>query len=272
MQSIETNILAQADHARRFGGTARLWGDAGLSALQQAHVVVIGIGGVGSWAAECLARTGLGQLTLIDLDVIALSNVNRQIHAQDSTLGANKVDVMAQRIGSYAPACKVKTVDEWITPSNVADLVPASANVIIDCIDQVAAKSALAVLCHARGQALIVCGAAGGKTDLAKLAVADLAHVSHDPLLASLRTRLRKQHGFTPAPRNNRDTAKAMGLACVFVAQTVAKPINASCNTDAQAVNAHTLNCAGYGSVMHMTATMGLRAAAWAIERVQASS
>ena len=261
------SIDTSSDAARRFGGTARLWGTAGLTQLQQAHVVVVGIGGVGSWAAECLARSGVGQLTLIDLDVVALSNVNRQIHAQDTTLGANKVDVMAQRIASYAPQCVVNTVDDWITPENVAALVPASAQVVIDCIDQVAAKTALTVLCGQRKQSLIVCGAAGGKTDLNLLQVADLAHVTHDPLLASLRARLRKQHGFTAAPTKQGAKTKAMGVACVFVAQAVAKPV-----TDAREVSASSLqglSCAGYGSVMHMTASMGIRAAAQALCLIQ---
>ena len=279
MLSIETNNPETSDTARRFGGTARLWGDVGLNALQTAHAVVIGIGGVGSWAAECLARSGVGHITLIDLDVIAPSNVNRQIHAQDSTFGANKCDVMAQRIAGYAPHCMVSVIDDWITPENVARLVPASAGVVLDCIDQVAAKTALTVLCRARGQALIVCGAAGGKTDLSLLATADLAHVTHDPLLASLRTRLRKQHGFAGAPKKHTDKTKVMGVPCVFVSQAVAKPLNAGGNE--HAVNEPTLgkptaapqglSCAGYGSMMHMTASMGLRAAGWALERLKIS-
>jgi tRNA threonylcarbamoyladenosine dehydratase len=262
MTSIETNV---SDSARRFGGTARLWGAVGLTALQSSHAVVIGIGGVGSWAAECLARSGVGHITLIDLDVIAESNVNRQIHAQDATFGANKVDVMAQRIASYAPHCSITMIDDWITPDNVASLVPANAGVVLDCIDQVAAKTALTVLCKARGQSLIVCGAAGGKTDLSKLAVADIAHATHDPLLASLRTRLRKEYGFAPAPKKNSDKTKAMGVACVYVSQAVAKPITNECAVDSAPQG---LNCAGYGSMMHMTASMGLRAAGWALERL----
>lgn len=259
-----SNTIAY-NNARRFGGTSRLWGDAGLNALQTSHAVVIGIGGVGSWAAECLARSGVGHLTLIDLDVIAESNVNRQIHAQDSTFGANKVDIMAQRIASYAPHCSITVIDEWITPENVTSLVPASAGVVLDCIDQVAAKTALTVLCKMRGQPLIVCGAAGGKTDLSKLAIADVAHVTHDPLLASLRTRLRKDHGFAQAPKKNSDKTKAMGVACVYVSQAVARPVNG--NEEGTAPQG--LNCAGYGSMMHMTASMGLRAAGWALEHLK---
>jgi tRNA threonylcarbamoyladenosine dehydratase len=261
MDSIETK---QSSGERRFGGTARLWGASGLSALQGSHAVVIGIGGVGSWAAECLARSGVGHITLIDLDVIAESNVNRQIHAQDSSFGADKGAVMAQRIASYAPHCAVTVIDEWITPQNVASLVPDTAGVVLDCIDQVAAKTALSVLCQTRGQALIVCGAAGGKTDLARLAVSDLAHVTHDPLLASVRSRLRKTHGFAPAPKKHSDKTKAMGVSCVYVAQAVARPVSVSQPASAP----QGLNCAGYGSVMHMTASMGLRAAGWAIEHL----
>jgi tRNA threonylcarbamoyladenosine dehydratase len=261
---------AAAEHARRFGGAARLWGDAALARLQGSHAVVIGIGGVGSWAAECLARSGVGRLTLIDLDVVAHSNVNRQIHAQDAHFGADKVLVMAQRIASYAPHCAVDTVNDWITPENVAALVPQGAAVVLDCVDQVAAKTALALLCKARGQALIVSGAAGGKSDLSKLAVADLAHVTHDPLLASLRTRLRKQHGYPAAPSkpSAKTKVKAMGVACVFVGQAVSRPtLAAACEVNLPAAP-QGLSCAGYGSVMHMTASMGLWAAGWAIERL----
>ncbi len=258
--------------ARRFGGTARLLGNTGLNRLQTAHVVVVGIGGVGSWAAECLARSGVGQLTLIDLDVIAASNVNRQIHAQDNTFGLDKVRVMAARIASYAPQCQVNIIDDWITPDNVAQLIPSTASVVLDCIDQVLAKTALTVLCQTQGIALIVCGAAGGKTDLNQLHIADLAHVSHDPLLASMRTRLRKQHGFAPAPKRPKDAVKRMGVHCVYVAQAVAKPILATQTTNESTGTEHTapqgLNCAGYGSMMHMTASMGLRAAAWALEHI----
>jgi tRNA A37 threonylcarbamoyladenosine dehydratase len=270
---LNTHITAQTADlnsaqtvARRFGGTARLWGDQGLHTLQTSHAVVIGIGGVGSWAAECLARSGVGHITLIDMDVIAESNVNRQIHAEDATFGADKGAVMAQRIASYAPHCTVTVIDEWITPTNVATLVPADAGVVLDCIDQVQPKTALTVLCKSREQQLIVCGAAGGKTDLSKLAVADLAHVTHDPLLASLRTRLRKEHGYAPAPKKASDKTKAMGVACVFVSQAVARPVIASEAGSAP----QGLNCAGYGSMMHMTASMGLRAAGWAIERLMA--
>ena len=276
LDEITFQLNPNPDHTRRFGGTARLWGADALSRLQLAHVVVVGIGGVGSWAAECLARSGVGTLTLIDLDVVALSNVNRQIHATDATLGANKVDVMAQRIRSYAPDCAVHTVDDWITPANVGQLIPASADYVIDCIDQVQAKTSLAVLCGARKQPLIVCGAAGGKWDLSLLHVADLAQVTHDPLLAAMRTRLRKSHGYPAAAvsAKSKTKTKAMGLRCVFVAQAVARPLLAEANTPASANTTKAteaidstsaapqgLSCAGYGSVMHMTASMGIRAA-----------
>jgi tRNA threonylcarbamoyladenosine dehydratase len=263
VNSIETK---HSSSERRFGGTARLWGAAGLDALQASHAVVIGIGGVGSWAAECLARSGVGHITLIDMDVIAESNVNRQIHAQDTTFGADKGAVMAQRIAGYAPHCAVTVIDDWVTPENMAHLVPIEAGVVLDCIDQVQAKTALTVLCKTRGQALIVCGAAGGKTDLSKLSVADIAHVTHDPLIANLRTRLRKVHGFPAAPNKPSDKTKAMGVSCVFVSQAVSRPSN----TEVTATAPQGLNCAGYGSMMHMTASMGLRAAGWALERLRA--
>lgn len=252
---------------KRFNGTARLLGNNALHHLQTAHVVVIGMGGVGSWAAECLARSGIGQLTLIDLDVIAESNINRQIHAQDSTLGADKVHVMANRIASYAPNCQVNTIDDWITDKNVAQLVPATAHIVLDCIDQVLPKTALVVLCQLRQQKLIVCGAAGGKFDLTLLKIADLSKVTHDPLLASLRYRLRKHYGLSAAPSIHTSKLKPMNVSCIYIAQPVNKPFiekEPLCSTN----GLHGLNCAGYGSMMHVTASMGLQAAAWAIQQI----
>ncbi len=249
--------LPAADLERRFGALARLYGDAGYAALRSAHVVVVGVGGVGSWAAECLARSGVGRLTLIDLDHIAESNINRQVHALTETLGAAKVRTLAARIGSVNPACEVACIEEFVTPDNVAALMPNNASIVIDCIDQVRAKAALAAWCKSQGITLITCGAAGGKTDAARIAIKDLADATQDPLLARMRARLRKEHGFAAA-------GKKLNVAAVFSNE----PMRIGNNFDVGAG----INCAGFGSAMHITATMGLMAAGWAINTVIAKA
>ena len=243
---------------RRFGGLARLYGVDGAARIRAAHVLVIGIGGVGSWAAECLARSGVGCITLVDMDHVAQSNINRQIHATDATIGMAKIEAMRQRIASYAPNCRVLGIDDFVTPENWAAIfAQASAlqavDAVIDCCDQVKSKTALAAWARQKSMkrscAFITVGAAGGKRRADLLEVADLQAVTHDPLLAQLRYRLRKQHG---APREG----KKIGVTCVFSREAVAHP-DASCAMDSDG----TLNCHGYGSVVSVTATFGQCAA-----------
>lgn len=181
---------------RRFASVARVYGEAGCQRLWQAHVVVVGIGGVGSWAAEALARSGVGRLTLIDLDHVAESNINRQVHALTSTLGAAKVEVMAQRIRDISPDISVHPVDEFIEPGLEEKLIPADADLVIDAIDAVAAKASLIAWCVAHGKPVIACGAAGGRTDPLQLRVEDLSRTTGDALLSAVRARLRRHHGF----------------------------------------------------------------------------
>lgn len=181
---------------RRFASVARVYGEAGCQRLWQAHVVVVGIGGVGSWAAEALARSGVGRLTLIDLDHVAESNINRQVHALTSTLGAAKVEVMAQRIRDISPDISVHPVDEFIEPGLEEKLIPADADLVIDAIDAVAAKASLIAWCVANGKPVIACGAAGGRTDPLQLRVEDLSRTTGDALLSAVRARLRRHHGF----------------------------------------------------------------------------
>jgi tRNA threonylcarbamoyladenosine dehydratase len=249
--------LPAVDLERRFGALARLYGDAGYAALQSAHAVLVGVGGVGSWAAECLARSGVGRLTLIDLDHIAESNINRQVHALTETLGAAKVRALAARIRSINPACEVVCIEDFIAPDNVAALMPQDAGVVIDCIDQVRAKAALVAWCQAQRMPLITCGAAGGKTDATRITIKDLADATQDPLLAKMRARLRKDYSFAAA-------GKKLNVAAVFSNE----PMRISNNFDAGAG----INCAGFGSAMHITATMGLMAAGWAINTMIAQA
>ena len=255
-----------ADLARRFGGLERLYGVPGAARIRDAHVLVAGIGGVGSWAVEALARSGIGRLTLIDLDHIAESNINRQIHALDSTVGQAKVEAMRERIAHIHPGCQVLPIDDFVEPGNWQALLTSaqSANgplsAVIDACDQVRAKLSMAAWAREAGAGFITAGAAGGKRLAHKVDIDDLAVVTHDPLLAQLRQRLRKEHG---APREGRK----IGVTCVFSRESVAPP-DASCAIDA---GDGSLSCHGYGSVVSVTATFGQCAAGWVLDRIARS-
>ncbi|KQP38900.1 ThiF family adenylyltransferase [Pseudorhodoferax sp. Leaf274] len=249
----------EADLARRFGGLERLYGMAGAAAIRGAHAVVVGIGGVGSWAAEALARSGVAQLTLVDMDHIAESNINRQIHALQATVGQAKVLAMRERIAQIHPGCTVHAVDDFVTPDNWPALLPPDADAVIDACDQMAAKTAIAAWARsaAAGRRLFIgVGAAGGKRLAHEVQIDDLAAVTHDPLLAQLRQRLRKHH---QAPRDG----KRMGVACVFSREPVAPP-DPSCAISGDG----SLNCHGYGSVVSVTATFGQCAAGWMLDQI----
>jgi tRNA A37 threonylcarbamoyladenosine dehydratase len=254
--------VIDCDFERRFGGLRRLYGPQGAQAIFDAHVVVVGIGGVGSWAAEALARSGVGRLTLVDMDHVAESNVNRQIHATGATLGQAKVDAMRERILAIQPGCHVTTVDDFVTPANWPELVATWADApgplaLIDACDQVPAKTAMADWARRSGALLVLSGAAGGKRLGHRVEVGDLADTTHDPLLAQVRYRLRKHHG---APRDKR-----LGVTCVFSREAVAPP-DAACVADGAADGS--LNCHGYGSSVAVTATFGMAAAGWAMDRL----
>lgn len=260
MTNRELQTSPACDHERRFGGINRLAGDAALQRLSGARVGVVGIGGVGSWAAEALARTGVGQLLLIDLDHVAMSNINRQIHALDTTVGAAKVDAMRQRIASYAPSCRVITRDAFVEPDTLQDLLDVpewdgqGPEVLLDCCDQSSAKIAMAL--HARRQRLpfIMAGSAGGKWQAERLQCSDLSQTLQDPMLSKIRNRLRREHGF------ERDPKRRMQVTCVWSDE----PVKRSSVCDPAAG----LNCAGYGSLVSSTASMGFIMAGWAIRRL----
>ena len=254
---------AAPDLARRFGGLERLYGVAGAARIRNAHVLVVGIGGVGSWAVEALARSGVGRLTMIDLDHVSESNINRQIHALDATVGQAKVEAMRDRIAQINPECKVQAIDEFVEPGNWLSLLDAAqaangpATAVIDACDQVKAKVAMAAWARASSRtAFVTVGAAGGKRQAHKVDIDDLSLVTHDPLLAQLRQRLRKEHG---APREGRK----IGVACVFSRESVAPP-DASCAIEGDG----SLNCHGYGSVVSVTATFGQCAAGWVLDQI----
>lgn len=250
------------DAARRFGGVARLYGDDALAVLARTHVCVIGVGGVGSWTAEALARSGVGCLTLIDLDHVSESNVNRQVHALGSTLGAAKVEVMRRRIADISPACEVRVVDDFVTAENVEELVPADA-LVVDAIDAPRAKAALVACLCRRRQPIVVCGGAGGRTDPLRLRRDDLSRTRGDALLATVRARLRRDHGFP------RDAGKRFRVEAIYSDEHLGRTAReAACEEGAR--GGAPLNCAGYGSLVTVTAAMGLAAASWAIDRALA--
>ncbi|OYV40938.1 MAG: tRNA threonylcarbamoyladenosine dehydratase [Thiomonas sp. 20-64-5] len=247
---------------RRFSGLARLYGEQGAQRIAQAHAVIVGLGGVGSWAAEALARCGVGRLTLIDLDHVAQSNINRQIQALDNTLGMSKVLALQERFAQINPECGVVCIEDFVEADNAAALIPADAQLVLDCCDQVRAKAAIAALCLNRSQPLFMAGAAGGKRHADALQCADLADVTHDPLLANVRYQLRRQHG---APRTGR-----IGVLCAFSREVIVRPESPSCDplVSQSKQTDNSLNCAGFGSSVMVTASMGMMLAARAIDTV----
>lgn len=261
-----------ADLDRRFGGLSRLYGPQAPARLQQAHVAVAGLGGVGSWTVEALVRCGVGALTLIDLDHIAESNVNRQIHALTSTLGQSKVDAMAERVLEINPECRLTRIDDFVSPENVAELLPGPYTVIIDCTDQADAKIAMILHARALGVPMLLCGGAGGKTDPLALRAGDLSASVNDALLAKLRNKLRREHGFPRASDQNGKALKRvpkMGVHALWFDQPAilpdawTRPIEGEddMGAAAQSPAPQGLSCAGYGSVVTVTAAMGMAAA-----------
>lgn len=241
---------------RRFGGIERLFGLDSARRIKQAHVAVVGLGGVGSWAAESLARSGVGKLTLFDFDQVAESNINRQIHATAASLGKSKVDAMRERIHSFHPECQVTCIESFVEPDNWPGILPNGVDAVLDACDQASAKLVMAAWSLLNNQHFISVGAAGGKKHAHLASVADLAEVTHDPLLAKVRYLLRKNHG---AARDG----KKIGLACVFSPEAVAPP-DASCAVSGDG----SLNCHGYGSLVTVTATFGQCAAGYILNKL----
>lgn len=270
--------FAEIDFERRFGGIARLYGAGALARFRAAHVCVIGVGGVGSWVVEALARSAIGHLTLIDLDNVAESNINRQIQALSSTIGQAKISALADRIGQINPYCKVDQIEDFITLDNVGPMlesaqVAARFDYVVDAIDDVRAKTALIAWCREHGLPLITIGSAGGQIDPGKIMIRDLAKTEQEPLLAKVRKRLRQQYRF---PRG--DKVK-FGIDAVFSMEALRFPdapdAPAACDSaDAppggagQASGISGLNCAGFGSAMVVTASFGMMAAGQVLQKL----
>lgn len=255
------------DSQRRFGGIARLYGSAGLERFGRAHVAVVGIGGVGSWAVEALARSGIGALTLFDLDHIAESNVNRQLHALEGEFGKAKVVAMSQRVLAINPECRVTPVETFIEPDSLQPVIEGGFSYVVDCIDNFRAKAALIAACRRRKLPVITIGGAGGQTDPTRIRLADLSRSEQDPLLSKTRKLLRREYGFSANPRRRFD------VPCVYSLeqQVYPGPEGAVCLDRPTAIES-SLNCGGYGSAMTVTATFGLVAVSHVLDKLAAKA
>ncbi len=258
--------LTQHDSQRRFGGVERLYGRSSLSNFKQAHIIVIGIGGVGSWAVEALARNGIGKLSLIDMDVVAESNINRQLPAMTSTLGRNKIDVMAERIAEINPDCEIHLIDDFISQDNLAELIDDNADYVIDCIDNSRVKAALIAWCKRRKIKIITLGGAGGQTNPSLIKISDLSKTEHDPLLSKTRKLLRQDYGFT----NN--MKRRFAVPCVFSSEHLKYvDLHGEINNEKpdSTHQTHDLSCAGgIGSSVMVTASFAFIAVSYVLEKL----
>ncbi len=252
----------------RFGGIERLYGRAGLARLARSHVCVVGLGGVGSWAVEALARSGVGHLTLVDLDDVCVSNINRQLHALDGTIGRPKAEVMAERVRAIHPACVVNSLHEFFSPANAASILSTPFDCVIDAIDHVPNKCLLLAGCRERSLAVVTSGAAGGRRDPTRIRVEDLMQTTHDRLLARTRETLRKTYGFRNAPGG-------WNIPCVFSTEAPVFPGSdgSVCairvESDEGSAGVTGLNCdGGFGSAAFVTGAFGFAAAAAVMHRL----
>lgn len=253
-----------SDYQLRFGGISRLYGNTGASALNNAHFCVIGIGGVGSWVAEALARNGVGNITLIDLDDLCITNTNRQIHALTSTIGQSKVDVMAERIKQINPECIVNAIEDFVTIENMRELLTRDFDYIIDAIDSVNVKTAIIGHCKRNKLPIITIGGAGGQIDPSKIAICDLSQTYQDPLLAKVRNQLRRDYNF---PRN---VKRKFSIDAVFSTEQLRYPDSEGsvCHAKQAANGAMRLDCNnGFGAATHVTASFAFFAVGRAIDK-----
>ncbi|WP_168404918.1 tRNA cyclic N6-threonylcarbamoyladenosine(37) synthase TcdA [Erwinia amylovora] len=254
---------------QRFGGIARLYGQPALQLFADAHICVVGIGGVGSWAAEALARSGIGAITLIDMDDICISNTNRQIHALKSHVGQAKTEVMAARIRDINPECRVTCVDDFITAVNTAELLDQGFSYVIDAIDSVRPKAALLAWCRRHKIPLVTTGGAGGQIDPTQIQVADLAKTIQDPLAAKLRERLKSDFKIV------KNSKGKLGIDCVFSTEALMypQPDGSVCSSRSSAEGPKRMDCAsGFGAVTMVTATFGFVAVSHALKKMMAKA
>ncbi|PWF55108.1 tRNA cyclic N6-threonylcarbamoyladenosine(37) synthase TcdA [Massilia glaciei] len=270
MNSINISNLPDGGHEvdfeRRFGGIGRLYGARALARFRAAHVCVIGVGGVGSWIVEALARSAVGQLTLIDLDNVAESNINRQIQAHSGTIGQPKIEALSERIAQINPFCKVNLVEDFVTPDNLDQMIGArGCDFVVDAIDSAKAKAAVIAFCRAASIPLITIGGAGGQVDPTRIDVRDLSKTEQEPLLKKVRKLLRTEYGFPRGIKNK------FNVDAVFSMEPLQYPADyASCSLDADERGVTGLNCAGFGSSVVVTASFGMVAAAHLLRKLAA--
>ena len=252
----------------RFGGIARLYGQAALERFLTARVAVIGVGGVGSWAVESLARSGVGNLTLVDLDEICVTNVNRQLHAMDGQIGRQKTEAMAERARAIHPAGQITIVPKFFTEKTASEILDAGFDAVIDAIDSTRHKALLLAECHRRGIFTVTCGGAGGRRDPTRIRVRDLAYSGKDPLLLQLRKALRNDHGFPKIPQ--RQEPPPFGIEAVFSDEPqLFQQCDGSVSTRKPDTGTQRLNCtSGLGTVTHVTAAFGMIAAGRVLEHL----
>lgn len=254
---------------QRFGGIARLYGNQGLERLAKAHVAVVGIGGVGSWAAEALARSGVGEISLFDLDDVCITNTNRQVQAMTGNVGRMKVEVLGERLRAINPACVVHEVADFVTRDTMAQYIHMELDAVIDCIDSVQAKAALIAWCKRRKLQIITTGGAGGQIDPTQIQVADLNKTFNDPLAAKVRSTLRRDYNFSRTPGRN------YSVPCVFSTEQLRypKPDGAVCQSKQFVGEGVKLDCAGgFGASMMVTASFGMTAASRIIDKLVAGA
>ncbi|MCW8092166.1 tRNA cyclic N6-threonylcarbamoyladenosine(37) synthase TcdA [Alteromonas sp. ASW11-130] len=250
--------------SQRFGGIERLYGHSSLVTFSNANICVIGIGGVGCWSAEALARTGVGQITLIDLDDICVTNTNRQLHALNDTIGQPKVDVMTRRIELINPNCNVTAIEDFVTADTVVDYVH-NFDAVIDATDSVKAKASIIAHCKRNKIPVVTVGGAGGQIDPAKVTHGDLAKTTQDPLAAKVRSELRRNFNFSSNPK------RRFGVECVYSTEQLRypQPDGQVCFNKSAMEGGTRLDCAGgFGAVVTVTATFGMIAAARVINRL----
>ncbi len=252
------------EYRQRFGGLGRLYGEQALTHLNQAHAVVVGIGGVGTWVAEGLARSGIGTITLIDMDDICITNTNRQIHALSSTVGKQKVDVMADRLIDINPELMVNRVDDFLDTENVHALISDDMDIVIDAIDAAYAKAAMINHCKRRKKILITVGSAGGKTDPQKITHCDLSRTVNDPLLAKTRNTLRRHHNFSRNPK------RMFSVEAIYSTEQMTYPDEngGTCQARTGLDTGAKLDCSGgFGAAAMVTASFGFVAVSRALEK-----
>ncbi len=261
----EQTAPASEQYQQRFGGTQRLYGVEQLELFRSSHICIIGIGGVGSWAAEALARTGIGEITLIDMDDVCVTNINRQIHAMSGTVGQSKIEVMKQRIKLINPECKVNLIDDFIGESNQADYLTQKYDYVIDAIDSIKAKASLLAYCKRHKIKVITTGGAGGQIDPTQIKVADLTRTIQDPLAKKLKDHLRRFHNFSKNPQ------RKFGIECVFSTEQLKYPQadGSVCGIKSTAEGPKRMDCAsGFGAATMVTATFGFVAVSRVLDKL----